>query len=55
MELFALAKVCERFNTPWRSFKFVSDRADHNAADEWQKNVRAGSEEFFDKVSTIFR
>jgi adenosylhomocysteine nucleosidase len=55
MELFALAKVCERFNTPWRSFKFVSDRADHNSADEWQKNVHGGSEEFFDKVSTIFR
>lgn len=46
MELFALAKVCERFTVPWRSFKFISDRADGNAAEDWQQNVRAGAKEF---------
>ena len=47
MELFAIAKVCERFRVPWRSFKFVSDRADGNAADDWQQNVRAGARDFY--------
>lgn len=42
LELFAIAKVCEHFKVPWCSLKFTSDRADGNAADNWQQNVRAG-------------
>jgi adenosylhomocysteine nucleosidase len=53
MELFALAKVCERFAIPWRSFKFVSDRADGNAADDWQKNVRNGAQQFAEQLLNL--
>ena len=52
MELFAIAKVCERFKVPWRSFKFISDRADGNAADDWQQNVRAGAREFYELLDS---
>ncbi len=55
MELFAIAKVCQRFEVPWRGFKYVSDRADENAADDWQKNVRDGASAFAHSLPGIWR
>ena len=40
MELFAIAYVCERHSLPWRSFKFITDDADDNAADHWTGKYR---------------
>jgi adenosylhomocysteine nucleosidase len=39
MELFAIAKVCERYGVPWRSIKFASDLADDNAANDWELSL----------------
>lgn len=48
MELFAIAHVCERHSVPWRSFKFITDDADDNAANHWQENLANGEELFWD-------
>lgn len=54
MELFAIAKVCQRFEVPWRAFKYVSDRADENAAHDWQKNVRDGAKAFANHLASVW-
>lgn len=46
MELFAIASVCHRQGTPWRSMKFVSDQANGDAPGDWQSNVRQGEQLF---------
>lgn len=53
MELFAIAKTAGKFNTAWRSFKFISDSADENSAKNWQENVANGSKLFIDLISKI--
>lgn len=47
MELFAIAYVCNRFGVPWRSFKYLSDDANHEAADHWEENVSLGEDLFW--------
>jgi adenosylhomocysteine nucleosidase len=54
MELYAIAKVCERFCIPWRAFKYVSDRADENAATDWQRNVREGAQAFLQSLPSVW-
>ncbi|MDA0890956.1 MAG: 5'-methylthioadenosine nucleosidase [Proteobacteria bacterium] len=54
MELYAIAKVCERFCIPWRAFKYVSDRADENAATDWQRNVREGAQAFVQSLPSVW-
>lgn len=46
MELWAIAKVCDRLNTPWISKKWISDNADSEAATTWEDSLAAGQEEF---------
>jgi len=46
MELFALAAVCHRSGTPWRSFKFISDDANTESGNDWAANVRMGEQLF---------
>jgi adenosylhomocysteine nucleosidase len=46
MELWSIAKVCDRFNIPWISKKWISDNADSGAAASWEENVARGEEEF---------
>jgi len=53
MELFAIAQVCQRHSLPWRSFKFITDDADDNAADHWQENIADGEDLFWDVLKTI--
>jgi len=40
MEAYALAKVCKNFQTPFISFKYISDGADNNSADDWNENMK---------------
>ena len=35
MELYAVAKVCRSERTPLRTFKYISDQADHAAPQDW--------------------
>jgi len=46
MEAYALAKVCWNANTRFACAKYVSDGADHAAADDWQRNVHRAADEF---------
>jgi len=46
MEAYALAKVCWRENARFACVKYVTDGADHAAADDWQRNVHVAAEEF---------
>jgi adenosylhomocysteine nucleosidase len=46
MEAYALAKVCWHENAGFACVKYVTDGADHAAADDWQRNVHAAAEEF---------
>jgi hypothetical protein len=36
MELYAVAKVCRSERTPLRTFKYISDQADHAAPQDWR-------------------
>ena len=46
MEVHAIAKACKQANVNFRCFKYVSDPADENASDEWQKTVANGEQEY---------
>lgn len=56
MELFAIARVCERFSIPWRSFKYVTDAADESSGNDWSENVHRGADLFLELLrQDIFR
>lgn len=46
MEAYAIAKVCQHYRVPFVCYKWVSDFADEDAAENWQQNVSNGAEEF---------
>lgn len=50
MELFAIARVCQRAHLPWRSFKFVTDEAGAAAADDWRIRVGDGEAMFLARL-----
>jgi len=53
MEGWALAYVAQQYKIPFRSFKYISDMADENAADEWAKNVADGAALFLDQLAEL--
>lgn len=46
MEAYALAKVCWYEKAPFACAKYVSDGADHAAADDWRRNLHKAADEF---------
>ncbi len=46
MEAYALAKTCRLHQAMFACAKFVTDGADHAAADDWQSNVHKAADEF---------
>jgi adenosylhomocysteine nucleosidase len=46
MEAYALAKVCWLEDAPFACAKYVTDGADHAAADDWRSNVHKAAEDF---------
>ncbi len=46
MEAYALAKVCWIEKARFACVKYVTDGADHEAAEHWQSNVHRAAEEF---------
>jgi adenosylhomocysteine nucleosidase len=46
MEAYALAKVCWHEKARFACVKYVTDGADHTAADDWQRNVHVAADEF---------
>ena len=52
MELIAIARVCNKYNIPWRSFKFISDYIGHNIEQRWQDGVTRASEALIEKFDS---
>jgi len=50
MEAYALAKVCYNYDTPFISFKYITDGADEQAHEDWEKNLADGIQEFKEKI-----
>ena len=53
MELFAIAHAANRFGVPWRAFKFVTDAANRDAAEEWRERVGDGELMFLEVVRSL--
>ena len=50
MEAYALAKVCYHYDTPFISFKYITDGADEQAHEDWEVNLSDGIKVFKDKI-----
>jgi adenosylhomocysteine nucleosidase len=50
MEAYAIAKVCKKYNIEFECFKYISDKADADAPDNWEKNCSKGFSMFIDIV-----
>ena len=55
MEAYALAKVCWREAAAFACAKYVSDGADHTAANDWQNNVHKAADEFLSLYRCVVR
>jgi adenosylhomocysteine nucleosidase len=55
MEAYALAKVCWCEKVQFACAKYVSDGADHAAADDWQQNLHKAADEFLQLYSGFAR
>ena len=55
MELFAIAKVCERFGIQWRSLKYVSDYVNENSADNWANSLKSASSQIEQSIDELFQ
>jgi adenosylhomocysteine nucleosidase len=53
MEAYALAKVCWHENARFACVKYVTDGADHTAAEDWQRNVHVAAEEFLQLFQSL--
>ena len=54
MELIAIARVCNKYNIPWRSFKFISDYIGHGVEQHWKDGVTNASEALIEKFDIEF-
>jgi adenosylhomocysteine nucleosidase len=55
MEAYSLAKVCWYEKAPFACAKYVSDGADHAAADDWQRNMHKAADEFLSLYRAVAR
>ena len=54
MEAYAIAKVCKLENIEFKCFKFISDNADENADNDWNKNLALGASAFVSLINSQF-
>ena len=55
MEAYAIAKVCRHFQIPFRCFKYISDRADENAGEDWATFEHEKAEALFIEQLAMIR
>ena len=55
MEAYALAKTCWSYGAPFGCAKYVTDGADHTAADDWHCNVHKAADEFLSLYRRVVR
>jgi len=53
MEAYAIAKVCNMNNVNFSCYKFVTDAANTDAADEWSKKVSHGQDHYLFKLKEL--
>lgn len=53
MELFGIAKIANQFGIPWRSFKYITDDANHESGTSWQSHVNQGEVLFLEALKNI--
>lgn len=53
MEAYALAKACLAESVPFACAKYISDGADHTAADDWQASLPKAARAFLDLYRTL--
>jgi adenosylhomocysteine nucleosidase len=53
MESYALAKFCKLHKLDFYCFKFISDKANKNAANDWNENFKYGSSQFMKKLESM--
>ena len=46
MESYPLAKICNEFNIPFKSWKYITDNADDASPKEWKENLSDGIVKF---------
>ena len=54
MEAYAIVKVCKLENIEFKCFKYISDNADENADNDWNKNLTLGATAFTSLINTQF-
>jgi len=55
MEAYALAKVCTYMSKDFVCYKYISDDADGEANSDWQDNVHAGEELFYNVLKKHYK
>lgn len=55
MEAYALAKACLAEDVPFACAKYISDGADHTAADDWHASLPKAARAFMDLYRTLRR
>ncbi|HKO51046.1 MAG TPA: hypothetical protein VJV79_25230 [Polyangiaceae bacterium] len=53
MEAYALAKACLAEDVPFACAKYISDGADHTAADDWQASLPQAARAFWELYQTL--
>jgi adenosylhomocysteine nucleosidase len=48
MELWGIAKVCDKFNMPWISMKYISDNANEDSGNTWEGSLLEGQTQFIE-------
>ncbi len=52
MELYAIAAVAHEHQTPWVSYKYVTDHANENSGQDWVQKVNHGEQLFLEQLKT---
>ena len=50
MEAYALAKICQQKSVEFHCFKFISDHANSDAADDWIQRLALGAKLFSEEI-----
>ena len=53
MEAYAIAKVCWLTRVDFMCFKYISDDADSDSPNNWERNIRFGKEAFKKFISNL--
>ena len=53
MEAYALAKVCNHYQVPFISFKYITDNADGSSSKDWEENCSDGIKKFKEIIGEV--